>query len=85
MSAPQPQITRRFTWPDDPPGPDCAALDGEKAVGRVYQGPHGPQKGLWLWTMTVSPPGPRVPGWTSSVERSAGMQAGAWSRLTMPD
>ena len=72
MSATKPKITWRFTWPDEPPQPDFAALDGEKVVGRVYQYAHGPQKGLWFWTMTVSLPGPRFPGQTNGVEEKRG-------------
>ena len=30
---------------------DFQALDGDEIVGRVYQIPHGPQAGLWFWTM----------------------------------
>jgi hypothetical protein len=39
---------------------DFRALNGDEIVGRVYQIPHGPQSGLWFWTMTVVRPGPRV-------------------------
>jgi hypothetical protein len=39
---------------------DFQALDGDEIVGRVYQIPHGPERGLWFWTMTVVRPGPRI-------------------------
>ena len=58
----EPPITWGLTWPNEPPQPDFTAYDGDKIIGRVYQYPHGPQQGLWLWTMTVVLPGPRLPG-----------------------
>jgi hypothetical protein len=39
---------------------DFQALDGDEIVGRVYQNPTGPERGLWFWTMTVVRPGPRI-------------------------
>ncbi|KLK90757.1 hypothetical protein AA309_23905 [Microvirga vignae] len=30
-------------------------------IGNVYQEPHGPQQGMWAWSMTATPPGPRLP------------------------
>jgi hypothetical protein len=38
---------------------DFQALDGDEIVGRVYQIPTGPERGLWFWTMTTLRPGPR--------------------------
>jgi hypothetical protein len=35
---------------------DLQALDGDAIVGRVYQIPHGPERGLWFWTMTALRP-----------------------------
>jgi hypothetical protein len=51
---------------------DFQALDGDEIVGRVYQYPHGPQPGLWFWTMTVVRPGPRLPPPTSGTETRRG-------------
>src|SRR3954467_13300897 len=67
-----PKITWRLTWPNEPPKPGFATLDGERVVGRVYQYPHGPQQGLWFWTMTISLPGPRFLGPISGVEEKRG-------------
>jgi hypothetical protein len=36
------------------------ALDSDEVVGCVYQIPHGPERGLWFWTMTVVRLGPRL-------------------------
>lgn len=30
-------------------------------MGRVYEYPHGPQRGKWFWTMTATHPGPSFP------------------------
>jgi len=64
-------------WPNArwPRGPDFTAFDGELIVGRVYQAEHGPDKGLWLWTMSVERPGPLFPGPVRGVEEQHG-QAG---------
>src|SRR3954467_5057652 len=64
-------------WPNArwPRGPDFTAFDGELIVGRVYQAEHGPEKGLWLWTMSVEQPGPPFPGPVRGVEEQHG-QAG---------
>jgi hypothetical protein len=51
---------------------DFQALDGDEIVGRVYQIPHGPQEGLWFWTMTVVRPGPRVAFPTNGTEARRG-------------
>jgi hypothetical protein len=61
-------------WPNArwPRGSDFTAFDGELIVGRVYQAEHGPDKGLWLWTMSVERPGPPFPGPTSGVEKQHG-------------
>ena len=67
-----PKVTWRLTWPAEPPQPDFAALDGETIIGRVYQYPHGPEKGLWFWSMTASRPGPRFLGRISGVEEKRG-------------
>jgi hypothetical protein len=66
VSEPRP-VTWMLTcdaWPNAkwPRGPDFTAFDGELIVGRVYQAEHGPDKGLWLWTMSVERPGPPFPG-----------------------
>ena len=53
-------------------GPDFTAFDGELIVGRVYQAEHGPDKGLWLWTMSVERLGPLFPGPVSGVEEQHG-------------
>jgi hypothetical protein len=54
----------KITWklthdacPDVPPGPDFTAFDGGRAVGRVHQVEQGPDRGLWLWTVTAVEPG----------------------------
>src|SRR5215204_5701042 len=74
MSEPEPpQVTWMLTsvaWPNArwPRGPDFTAFDGELLVGRVFQHQDGPEKGLWLWTMSVARPGLAFPGPTSGVE-----------------
>ena len=75
-----PNVTWMLTsdaWPNAkwPRGPDFTAFDGELIVGRVYQAEHGPDKGLWLWTMSVERPGPLFPGPVRGVEEQHG-QAG---------
>ncbi|MFL5130764.1 MAG: hypothetical protein ACJ8DD_11525 [Microvirga sp.] len=40
------------------PPDDFVALDGDEIIGRVYRIRHGTQEGFWLWSMTVSRPGP---------------------------
>src|SRR5215210_4381779 len=78
MSAPElPTLTWMLTseaWPNArwPRGPDFTAFDGELLVGRVYQYEHGPEKGLWFWTMSVERPGPPFPGPTHGVEARQG-------------
>src|SRR5215203_4121342 len=64
-------------WPNArwPRGSDFTAFDGELIVGRVYQAEHGPDKGLWLWTMSVERPGPLFPGPVRGGEEQHG-QAG---------
>ena len=61
-------------WPNArwPRGPDFTAFDGELIVGRVYQAEDGPDKGLWLWTMSVERPGPPFPGPVNGVEEQHG-------------
>ena len=54
------KITWKLTheaFADVPPGPDFTAFDGAKAVGRVRQVEQGPDRGLWLWTVTAVEPG----------------------------
>jgi hypothetical protein len=51
---------------------DFRALDGDEIVGRVYQIPHGPQSGLWFWTMTALRPGPRITFQTNGTEARRG-------------
>jgi hypothetical protein len=41
-------------------------------VRPVYQHPHGPQAGLWFWTMTTVRPGPRVAFPTNGTEARRG-------------
>jgi hypothetical protein len=48
------------------------ALDGNEIVGRVYEIPHGPQAGLWLRTMIVVRPRPRITFPTSGTEARRG-------------
>jgi hypothetical protein len=43
--------------PDVAPGPDFTAFDGQEVIGRVRQVEEGPERGLWLWTMTAGQPG----------------------------
>src|SRR5215204_1619612 len=79
VSEPRP-VTWMLTcdaWPNArwPRGPDFTAVDGELIVGRVYQAEHGPDKGLWLWTMSAERPGPPFPGPVRGVEEQHG-QAG---------
>ena len=76
VSEPRP-VTWMLTcdaWPKArwPRGPDFTAFDGELIVGRVYQAEHGPDKGLWLWSMSVERPGPLFPGPVSGVEEQHG-------------
>jgi hypothetical protein len=40
----------------DPERP--GATERERYIGRVYQYPHGPEKGLWFWSMTCTHRGP---------------------------
>ncbi len=40
------------------PSPDFTALDGQEEIGRVRQITDGPERGLWLWTMTAVRAGP---------------------------
>ena len=51
---------------------DFQALDGDEIVGRVYQIPLGPERGLWFWTMTALRPGPRLPPPTHGTEARRG-------------
>jgi hypothetical protein len=51
---------------------DFQALDGEEIVGRVYQIPTGPERGLWFWTMTALRPGPRITFPTNGTETRRG-------------
>jgi hypothetical protein len=51
---------------------DFQALNGDEIVGRVYQYPHGPQAGLWFWTMTAVRPGPRLAFPTNGTEARRG-------------
>jgi hypothetical protein len=51
---------------------DFRALDRNKIVGRVYQIPHGPERGLWVWIMTAVRPGPRLPHPTNGREARCG-------------
>jgi hypothetical protein len=32
--------------------------EGDEMIGNVHKVPHGPERGLWQWSMTVSLPGP---------------------------
>jgi hypothetical protein len=50
---------------------DFQALDGNEIVGRIYQIPTGPERGLWFWTMTApSRPAHHVPDeWDRSPPR----------------
>jgi hypothetical protein len=57
------KITWKLTheaFPDVPRGPDFTAFDGANPIGRVQQVEQGPDRGLWIWTVTVVEPG-RVP------------------------
>jgi hypothetical protein len=49
------------------PGPER-----EQHIGRVMQVPHGPEKGLWIWSMTCTHPGPRFPFPTNGREARRG-------------
>jgi hypothetical protein len=67
---------------------DFQALDGDEVVGRVYQIPTGPERGLWFGTMTVVRSGPRLPPPTNGTEARRG-DAGrrvveAYERLLAP-
>jgi len=61
-------------WPHAgwPRGPDFTAFHGELLVGRIFQHQDGPEKGLWVWTMSVARPGLAFPGPTSGVEARQG-------------
>src|SRR5919107_96833 len=41
-------------WPNArwPRGPDFTAFDGELLFGRIFQHQDGPEKRLWVWTMS---------------------------------
>jgi hypothetical protein len=51
---------------------DFTAFDEVAYIGRVYQVPHGSEKGLWIWSMTVVLPGPRFTHVTSGRESTRG-------------
>jgi hypothetical protein len=51
---------------------DLWALDGDEIVGRAYQIPIGPERGLWFWTMTALRPGPRITLPTGGTEARRG-------------
>jgi len=78
MSEPEPpNVTWVLTadaWPHAgwPRGPDFTAFHGELLVGRIFQHQDGPEKGLWVWTMSVARPGLAFPGPTSGVEARQG-------------
>jgi hypothetical protein len=55
---------------------DFQALDGDEVVGRVYQIPTGPERGLWFWTMVAVWPGPRVTFPTNGTEARRGEAGG---------
>ena len=67
-----PEIYWRYTHDvftnSDPDTTSFVAIDAEregedeqeKYIGSVQQFPHGPQEGLWSWSMTVTGPGPRL-------------------------
>ena len=59
-------------FPDASPGPDFTAFDGEKPIGRVHQVEHGPDRGIWFWTMTAQDGGapPAHPTSGRSAERA---------------
>ena len=84
MSATEPNITWRFTWPEEPPQHDFAALDGEKIVGRVYQYPHGPKRACGSGRWWLRYPVLAFRGGPAASRKSAALQAGAWSRRTTP-
>ena len=52
--------------PDVAPGPDFTAFDGQEVIGRVRQVEEGPERGLWLWTMTAGQTGPKSVNATSA-------------------
>jgi hypothetical protein len=54
----------------DPERP--GTTERERYIGRVYQIPHGPQQGLWFWSMTCTHPGPRFPYPTNGTEARRG-------------
>ena len=43
-------------FPNVAPGPDFTAFDGQDVIGRVCQVEQGPERGLWIWTMTAGQP-----------------------------
>lgn len=50
----KPSLIWRHTWPHR--GPDYAAYDGERPVGRVYRMEGGPQGDRWYWSMHAHGP-----------------------------
>ncbi|EIM29796.1 hypothetical protein [Microvirga lotononidis] len=67
-------------WGDEAGDPtDFTAIDPERPgsepeqyIGRVMQHLHGPQKGLWFWSMICTNPGPRFPFPTNGTEARRG-------------
>ena len=59
---------------------DFQALDGDEIVGRVYQIPTRPERGLWFWTMTASVQARASRSRRVGRRLAAAMPAGAWSR-----
>ena len=63
------------TLPDavEAPAQDFSAFDGEDMIGRVYQIPDGPDRGLWFWTMIAVRSGPNSMAPTSGRVAQRGM------------
>jgi hypothetical protein len=64
----------------DPERP--GATERERYIGRVYQYPHGPEKGLWFWTMTCTHRGPASRSRRMAARKGAGLQDAASSSAT---
>lgn len=71
----------RITWQlthqaspgsNEGPLPDFTALDSDEPIGRVYQFTEGAERGLWVWTLTASRPGPGSDAPTSGLATERG-------------
>jgi hypothetical protein len=64
----------------EPPLPDFTAFDGDEPIGRVYQFTEGHERGLWVWNLTATRPGPASDAPTSGVATERGKAGLALAR-----